>query len=255
MRLLMSVIISLLVSVIFFLIAKKWGQSQQYIDYNHPFYAQSGLQPKEPLLFIKSRPENLLKNLNSDQNLYLDIAITKDQKIIIVNDADYTPTSKYTHKMLSEIGDRGLLISEYIPLLKNKKIILNIIENPAAGPDIVVYELEKMKMSSGDNFIIISPYEAQMKNLKERAPTYLFGSTAPEILRIKALESVFLIEAATFRADIIIHPLKFYGKTFFTETLQTDMARRFKRIIVGPLDVSEKSSALELKPFGIILND
>ena len=83
----------------------------------------------------------------------------------------------------------------------------------------------------------------------------LFGTTQPEILKLKAMESLHLIEAATMRADVLIYPLTYYKKTFYTEALQTELKRRFKKIIVGPVSATEIEEAKKLNPLGIIVQE
>ncbi len=248
MRLFLSVFISLFVSAIFFFTVKFWGQSQRYIDYNHPFY--SNIQT--PLIFQKSNSQTLIDNLNSDQNLYLDIALTLDQQIVLPLQSINT---KYRAENFSKLSEPAALMSDYAVKLQNRKIILNLIENPIAGPDIILAELKKMGFAKAENFVFTSPFDAQMKDLKEKAPAYLFATTLPEILRIKSMESVYLIESSVFRSDIVIHPLNFYKEAFFSETLLKDIKRRFKRFIVGPINLSQIDEAKKLNPLGIVIQN
>jgi hypothetical protein len=248
MRLFFSVFISLFVSSVFFFTIKFWGQSQRYIDYNHAFYANV----QTPLIFEKSSEKTLVENLQSNKNLYLDIAITLDQQIVLPLQSENT---KFRTANFSEIKQTAVLMSDYATQLKGRRFILNLIENPIAGPDILLAELKKMGFDKENNFVFTSPYDAQMKDLKEKAPAYLFGTTNPEILRIKSMESVYLMEASVFRSDIVIHPINFYHEAFFTETLLKDLKRRFKRFIVGPIQTEQIEEAKKLNPLGIIIQN
>ncbi len=248
MRLFMVIIASFIVSAVFFFTIKFWGLSQRYIDYNHPFYSKV----ETPLIFQKSNPQNLIDNLNSEKNLYIDIAITLDQQIVMPLDSKNT---KFRAENFAQISQPAALMSDYFNELKNKRVILNLIENPIAGPDILLAELKKMGFEKAENFVFTSPFDAQMKDLKEKAPAYIFATTSPEILRIKSMESVFLLEASVFRSDIVIHPLNFYKQAFFTETLMTDLKRRFKRFIVGPILETEVEAAKKLNPLGIVIQN
>jgi len=254
MRLFFSVFISLFVSAIFFFTIKFWGLSQRYIDYAHPFYsqAQAQAQAQMPLLFEKSNAKTLIDNLNSDKNLYLDIALTLDQQIVLPLDSINT---KYRAENFNQITQPAALMSDYAMKLKNRRLILNLIENPIAGPDIILAELKKMGFEKAENLVFTSPFDAQMKDLKEKAPAYLFATTNPEILRIKSMESVYLIEASVFRSDIVIHPLNFYHEVFFTTTLLNNLKRRFKRFIVGPVKPDQFEEAKKLNPLGIVIQN
>lgn len=248
MRLFISVFISLFVSIVFFFTIKFWGLSQRYADYSHPFYTNA----QQPIIFEKSNPENLVSNLSSDKNLYIDIALTLDQQIVIPLESINT---KYRAEHFSKISKPAVLMSDYVNEFKNRKFILNLIENPVAGPDIILAELKKMGLENSQNFVFTSPFDAQMQDLKEKAPAYLFATTNPEILRIKSMESVYLLEAAVFRSDIVIHPLNFYKEPFFTQTLLADLKRRFKRFIVGPIKQADLEAAKNLNPLGIVILD
>ena len=107
--------------------------------------------------------------------------------------------------------------------------------------------------------MVLSPFDVPMKYLKEKQPTYLFGTTQPEILRIKALESIWLIEASTFRADLVVHPELYYNHEFFTDKLRAELQRRFRRFIVGPVAPEQLESAKEQwhskNAFALIVND
>lgn len=248
MRLFFSVFISLFVSCIFFFTIKFWGLSQRYIDYNHAFYSKV----ETPLLFEKSSAKTLIGNLQSDKNLYLDIAITLDQQIVLPLESINT---KYRAENFRQMKQPAALMSDYAAQLNGRRLILNLIENPIAGPDIILAELRKMGFDKENNFVFTSPFDAQMKDLKTKAPAYLFGTTNPEILRIKSMESVYLMEAAVFRSDVVIHPLNFYKQAFFTEALLKDLKRRFKRFIVGPIHVEQIADAQKLNPLGIIIQN
>ncbi len=248
MRLFFSVFISLFVSAVFFFTVKFWGQSQRYIDYNHAFYSNV----QAPLIFEKSTEKTLVENLQSNKNLYLDIAITLDQQIVLPLQSENT---KFRSVNFNDVKSSAVLMSDYATQLNGRRFILNLIENPIAGPDIILNELKKMGFDKENNFVFTSPYDAQMKDLKEKVPAYLFGTTNPEILRIKSMESVYLMEASVFRSDIVIHPINFYREAFFTETLLKDLKRRFKRFIVGPIKPEQIEEAKKLNPLGIIIQN
>lgn len=248
MRLFLVIIVSFFVSAIFFFTIKFWGLSQRYIDYSHPFYSKV----QTPLIFQKSNAKNLIENLNSNENLYIDIALTLDQQIVMPLESVNT---KFRAENFAKMSQPAALMSDYVNEIKNKRIILNLIENPIAGPDIILAELKKMGLDKAENFVFTSPFDAQMKDLKEKAPAYIFATTSPEILRIKSMESVYLLEASVFRSDIVIHPLNFYKQVFFTETLLNDLKRRFKRFIVGPIPASEAEEARKLNPLGIVIQN
>lgn len=254
MRVIVAIIISLFVSTIVFLTIKFWGLSVPYSDYKHPFYDTT-----EIVIFKKPAFANIDQALTkTSDNLYLDVANTRDQKLVIIatnNDRSMDHTKDIRNKQYAEVEKDVLLLSNYKDFLQKRKIILNINENAIGGHLIFTDHVKSLGFEKGDNILITTPYETLSKTIKEILPTFLYGTTQPEILKLKAMESLNLIEAATMRADILIYPMTYYKQPFYTEKLQSELKRRFKRIIVGPISPSDLEEAKKLQPFGIIIQD
>ncbi|MEQ1722936.1 MAG: hypothetical protein ABL930_07145, partial [Pseudobdellovibrio sp.] len=65
----------------------------------------------------------------------------------------------------------------------------------------------------------------------------------------------YILEAASIRADIIIHTLKIKNHDFFNDEIIAELKKRHKRIIVGPVANSEElAQAKSLQPYAVILN-
>lgn len=251
MRIIVVSLGSVLVVFILFLIAKLWGQSQVYPEYRHPMYSvSSGV-----IEFIKPKYENLEKDLKEKEFLFLDVVVTQDQKLVAPKRAWKQADKPIRYSLVDEIKNDVLVLQDYKDILRQKKIIFNLIENSLAVHENFIYNIEQMGLEKGENFIVTSPYEAPIKALKEKAPAYLYGTTQPEILKILAMGSMYLFEAVNIRADVIIHPLQIRKQTFFTEDLLKEVARRHKRIIVGPIVASEKEEAVKLQPYGLIIEE
>lgn len=254
MRIILISLGSLFVSLFIFLTIKFWGKSLTYSDYSHPIYASESQNLQQPLIFIKPKTENILNTIQAQTNLFLDVYSTEDGRLVIPKRVWSAKEKPIRYSKLQEINDQVILVSDLKDILASKKIIFNIVENAQAGHIIFVEEIKKAGLEKGQNFIVTSPYEAMAKSLKDIAPTYLYGSTQPEILKLLAMKSMHLIEAVNLRADLIIHPLTIRNQKFFDEELIQEMAHRHKRVIIGPIDSSQQTEAESLKPFGIILN-
>jgi hypothetical protein len=268
MRLLIATIIALSVSFAFFVMVKIWGTSQPYGEYSHPFFTPvaSSTTPAstDPLVFKILTPQNLTAGLKTEKNVYLNIAITSDLKLMII-DKDYEAEKQFNKKVTAKLHSRlftdiadgtpnsAVLVENYKDQLKDKKIIFNMQDNPLQGTTVFVDTMKSIGLDSGNNFLFISAFDPPSKDLKSMQATYIYGTSEPEILRIKALESMYLIEAASFRADVVIHALTYFKQPFFTEVLVTELKRRHKKFIIGPLVDGEMNDALALKPFGVIV--
>jgi len=250
MRIVSVTVASLIASLILFMTVKFWGQSQRFMDYNHSFYKSNQL----PVIFEVASTDKLkfTEQLKSGANLFLNVATTQDQKLVLIK-PDLYKKKEVRSKKFTEIENEVLLLEPFKSELQNKKLIFNITENAIAGHEIFLSEIKNLNLDKGENVLVMSPYDVMTKSIKELAPTFVYGTSQPEILRIKAMESMFLIEAATYRADVIVYPLTYYKQEFFTEALQSELHKRFTRIIVGPINQSNLVKATEIKPFGIVL--
>ncbi len=254
MRIIQAILASLFVCTVTFFTVKFWGLSQPYSDYKHPFYETS-----EVLIFKKpqfAQVEQVLMNTND--NVYLDIANTKDQKVVIVAtnvDQSLDHTKDIRNKLFADVEKEVLPLDKFKDQLQKRKIIFNLVENAIAGHLIFTDAIKALGLEKGENFIVTTPYEVLAKSIKELQPTFLYGTTQPEILKLKAMESLNLIEAATMRADVLIYPLTYYKQPFYTETLQNELKRRFKKTIIGPISAGEVEEAKKLNPLGIIVQE
>lgn len=242
---------SVFVLIASLLTVKIWGQSQVYSEYKHPFFQTE----QAPIVFIRPSYDNLEKSIKKNQNLFLELSITFDQKFVLLKKKWPSNTRPVRLLKFDEIKDDALLLTDFKDQLKTKKIIFSLIENAAAVHESFIAEMKKLNLEKGENFLVTSPYEAPVKALKEIAPALLFGSTQPEILKIVAMQSMYILEAVNLRADVIIHPIKIRNQNFYNPDLLVELKKRHKKIIVGPLSQGEEQAALELNPFGIIINE
>lgn len=247
MRLVLATIIAFILSTIIFFIVKFWGLSQQSTVYKHP--ALENLKKAENIYQFKILTPANAHELTGHKAIYLNITFTLDEVWIVAPSESF----QARNKKWDDIKEATLKLNDITDQLKDKLIIFNLIENPAAFEKSFIDYLEKINLNKTENFIFSSPYETPLKTIKEIKPTYLLGTSKPEILKLKAMESLFLLEAATLRADIVIHPLTYYKQPFFTADLITEIKRRHKDFIIGPVNSSEISAALTLKPLALII--
>ena len=250
MRIILVTAGSLFVFFVLLLTIKFWGKGQAYNEYKHAM-----LQVQQaPIEYARPNYARLLETINSTKNIYLDVTVTFDQRLVIPK-RKWVSTEKPL-KLLSydDVKNDVLLVVDFAERLKNRKIIFNLLENAQAIHETFIFDLKNIGMEKGENFIVTSQYEAPIKALKEIAPALVYGSTQPEILKIVAMRSMYLLEAVTIRADVIIHPLKIRNHNFFNEEILQELSRRHKKIIVGPVNFEEIEEARKIKPLAIIVN-
>ncbi|MGZ3692271.1 MAG: hypothetical protein ACXVAX_12255 [Pseudobdellovibrio sp.] len=230
---------------------KQWGKAQVFIEYKHPFFSITGT---EPILFLNpvSTPEKANEIIQGTENLYLNVAFTEDHILVL-------PLEKFKMEVryypLAEIKSKVIVIDQVASHLQPpRKLIFNLVENTRVEQEVFMEAMKKIGLEKGENFLVRSEYEAPIRALKELAPALVFGTTQPEILKLVAMQSMYILEAASLRADVLVYPLKIKNQNFYTEEIVAEMQRRHKKIIVGPVTQSELAEARQINPFGIILN-
>lgn len=252
MRILAVTLGCLFVSALAFTAIKQFGRSTVYAEYSHPMLRVEATETS-PRIFIKPANGQLVAALGGDENLFLDVALTLDHKLVVLNEK----TAQHTRSMnYDQIQKQVMPFGEAMQMANHgdRKFIFNFTENALGTHEIFLDELKKLKLEKGQNFIAVSEYEASMKSLKELEPSLIFGTTKPEILRLVAMESMYLIEATSLRADVVIHPLKIRGVDFYTPDLVNELSRRHIKTIIGPIAQVDLAEAQKLKPLGIIIN-
>lgn len=251
MRLIVTTFVTIFICLISFWIVKLWGGSQVYYEYKHSLFTQSN----QVIEFNHAAPEKTEEALATAENIYLDVVSTLDQKIVVLKRKWSAKEKPVHYQNYIDVKNDVVLLTDFKDILKNKKIIFNLDQNIQAGHDIFFQNLKDLGLEKSENFIVTSPSEPPIKALKEIAPALVYGTTKPEILKIVAMDSMSLVEAANIRADVIIHPLLIKGLPFFTESLLAEFKRRFKKIIIGPIkNEAEKKEAVKLNPYGLIID-
>lgn len=250
MRIIIITLATLFVFFMSFLTVKFWGKGQSYTDYKHVMLQQQST----PIEFIKPGYAKLMEVIESDKNIYLDVTVTFDQRLVVPKRKWQTTEKPVRLFNYDEVKNDVILVADIREPLRQKKIIFNLAENAQAIHETFMHEMKQIGFEKGENFIVTSQFEAPVKALKEIAPALVYGSTQPEILKIVAMQSMHVLEAATIRADIIIHPLKIRNQDFFNDEIVQEMKRRYKKIIIGPVNIEELTEAQRLQPFAIIIN-
>lgn len=251
MRIIVVTICSLTVFFLGLLTVKFWGKAQTFPEYNHAMLQEQS----SPIEFFKPNYDHLSEALASTKNLFLDVTVTFDQKLVIPKRKFVATEKPIKLFKYDEIKSDVLLVTDLKNRLINRKIIFNMVDNARAIHETFLFDLKAMGMDKGDTFIVTSQYEAPIKALKELAPAFVYGSTQPEILKIVAMQSMYVLEAVSIRADVIIHPLKIRNQLFYNDEILQELKRRHKKIIIGPIAEEELPMARQLNPFGIILGE
>jgi hypothetical protein len=245
MRLLLISLGSIGVFLIMLLTARFWGLGLPYQEFKHPFFEQRALFTVQVENFgqatdaIKAAP---------DVVLWLDVRVTKDQKLIVISPATTDAYIKkenmgtaylghkiyyYNWSLLKTHFAEAKLLSDFIAQFPERRFVINVIDNQYLINELVRKELKDFNPDK--RFLIHSETDVIVKTIKDLEPFWLYGISLPELTRIVTFSSIGLQPAISVRGDVLISALKFHQRTFINEDVLSEMKRRKKKILIGPL--------------------
>ena len=118
MRILAVTLSSLFVFFVLMLTIKIWGKGQTYTEYKHSMLQMQESSP----VYTRPNYAHILEALNSADNIYLDVTITFDQKLVIPKrkwESTEKPLRLFNYE---DVKNDVLLVVDYADLLKKKKI-------------------------------------------------------------------------------------------------------------------------------------
>jgi hypothetical protein len=263
MRLLLISAGTLLVFGILLLMARMWGLSQGYQAFSHPF-----LEAPKPWIAVQvhdlATADTALQK-KKDVIFWLDLAKTQDGQFLVVDPnskIQLTPelmkeqyhgekTYFYDLKVLRLAYDKEPLLPEFLERYPKTRMILNIRDN-AMGIHTALQETIK-KFNASDRVLFQSDIELVLRSLKDLEPLWLFGTTRSDIMRLLNFDSVGLLPACPYYADVFVSSFKVLGRPAFNQNVLNEVRRRKKSIILGPLEnEAEVIDARRLNPDGYI---
>ncbi|MBL7545045.1 MAG: hypothetical protein JNL11_14605 [Bdellovibrionaceae bacterium] len=273
------------------LIARFWGLSLPYKKFEHPFFqtTQIDSQPLSIPVLNEQHFELVTGSLTDPTSvtktppaqthafkfklheparlvLWINVYLTSDRKLI--SDFGFNVDTfmekqraqnkfkgKFVHNYtLAEITESVTPITtldEVIKSFPGHQFVLNILTNETNVHKDVVEFIETNKLS--DHVLINSTIDVVIKSIKEQKPMWIYGTSIPEASRVKSFSTLGLEAAISVRGDVFIAPISYLNRPMINESLVTEMKRRKKYVLIGPvLNDEERKQAEELNPDGII---
>lgn len=274
MRLLLTTFVTFLFTLMLYFTIKFWGLGQDYKSYDTPWLTQPSSQ--KVILRIKE-PDEIRKVLelrtsavsSADVVFWLDVHMSLDSEFFSANETEILPLLTpeklgisryhgdkfyfYALNDLRMLNSKIFMLKEYFEQFPESKFILNIEDNAQNVHLSLIKFLEERNLQN--RVLLQSQIDVIMKSLKSERPTWIFGTSLPEITRLLSFESLGLESAPQIRADAWISPLFFKNRSLLTNRLITELRRRKKYIYLGPLlDESQVVMAQKYKPDGLILD-
>jgi hypothetical protein len=215
-----------------------WGMGRVYPKYDHPFFT-----PAKPWVVLPRTLFNDPSIQRRDPNFieWIDVYRNKENTLVI----DKLESTE--------------LLSEAMPKLKGRRVILNIASN--------VEDIDRQMSAflapylENTSVLIQSEYDVVLRATKEESANMPFGSSQSDRLRFNTFEGMApwpggLLPATPFHGDIYISPLKWKNISLVNSRIVQEVHRRQKYVILGPLrQNSELEQAQSLAPDGFILEN
>ena len=249
MRFLSLIAGTLLFAALLFSSIRFWGQGQNYKQFQTPYFAQD-FPADEHYLIIPWEQSQLLNDKGSII-LWADVYRTQDKNILVKPWLDRNRADKDLEQSANPTR----------PLLKNlllqfprSRFVINCNSNLDNIHSQLVQVIQEAK--AVDRVLLQSDYNTILTSAKELEPMMLFGSTTPDLARIKIFNSMWLLPAAPFKGDVLFVGLKYRGRDTIDHDIVMEMKRRFKKVFVGPLSTKEDvQAALALGVDGLFVQD
>ncbi len=255
---------TLVIAFLIGLVIRMWGLSLPYKQFEHPFLtsAMSASHPVSIGIFSKEhlRPDSkstltwvnvymtLDRILISDYNFNVDAFLTwaRDKKKF-----KGKFVHGYTLSELNEFYESVMPLEKAIQTIKTDHYIFNILTNDIDVHKDVISFIEKNKLE--DRVLINSPIDIVIKAIKEQKPMWVYGTSIPEVSRLKSFSTLGLEAAISIRGDVFIAPISYLNRPLVDQSMVTEIRRRKKLVFLGPIQSeTDLKLAEELKPDGII---
>lgn len=260
MRVLFISLVSVTVLFIVLLAARFWGLGQRYPEYQHPFFEGAPLA----ILTVESTQEmEEALQQKSDFAFWLDVSITKDQKLIVFGhdfdskemaiEAYRGPKSvAYSYEDVLKLRPEVRELKTILSAFPQQRFVLNIVDNVEKIHEVIRETLKDL--SPEKRILLQSPYNAIMTSTKELEPFWLYGCSKADLMRFLTFESMWILPATPFKGDVYIAPFVLLGRPAFHESTLEEVRRRNKKIILGPaLNKTEFDDAARLKTDAVIV--
>lgn len=254
MRIILATLLTLFVTGILILMTRIWGLGQRFPEFESPFFAG-----ETPLIIVKAdtlaKAEDILK-LKPQAALWLDVRISSGKVPFILppnRDVEFlrakeeqqkaNPTvqimmggklSDYSWEQINEFYKTTPALKEFYEKFPNTRFVLNVIDNVSDVHNSVVDAIKEFK--PGGRTFIQSDALVLLSAIKELEPTWVYGTSTPDIMRMLSFDSLYVLPSIQFKGDVFVAPFKILKRDAFNEDIIIEMRRRHKPVYLGPIE-------------------
>ena len=253
MRIFFITVVSFLVLGVLLLMARIWGMGQTHPIYEHVFFSGP-----TPMIIVKADTlEKVRETLKAQPEavIWADVRISRDGIPYILppqRDREFlamkaeqqkahpeTPImtgsklTEYPWEQINEFYKSTPALKEYYEQFPKTRFVLNVVDN--------VHDVHRFISAAIENLdpkprtLIQSDALIVMSAVKDLQPEWVYGTSTPDIMRLLAFDSLFILPSTQFKGDVFIAPFTLQKRPAFNEDIILEMRRRNKRIFLGPI--------------------
>lgn len=199
--------------------------------------------------------------------LWVDVRFTKDGTLVAFSEQDLASTTNGTGwvsytgigevetldagaKFRSAAGDfpfrgKGLRIPKLKDVLERypgRRLVLNFRDYRPGIDDRIITLIDEAK--AGDRVLIQSEQDGILKDLREKRPLWLFGTSQARVTQLRMLTALGLEAMAPLKGDVYVSEVRRGGNELLDDSVITEIHRRRMKILVGPVDDRAEAEAL-----------
>lgn len=250
MRLLVLTFGLLLAILISFSAVRMWADGQVYTPFKTNYFRPEEANNKEKIQIVPWE-QNYLLEKKPELVLWVDIYRTTKGEILAKPWKDKNTLKK---DLPQEANPSRPLLLDLLKQFPKARWVINCDDNTQDIQVTLNSVLAEAQMQ--DLILVQSNYNTILESLKETQPMLVYGSTIADITRLKTFQSMALISASPFKGDVFFAPLTYLDRPAVNEEIVTEMHRRFKKVIIGPLmNAQDLEQAQKLGADGFFLAD
>ncbi|MFP5518303.1 MAG: hypothetical protein ACLGGX_00240 [Bdellovibrionia bacterium] len=253
MRLFAISFISVLVVIIALFIARIWGLNQQFTPYDHPLLTKSGVVYGA---VVHSTDEiEQLSRIKSEAWAVVPVRMSSDKKFYVLTNKQTSDFIDFLEKKQRENPSQPIFRSNKIHEYSTEELKQFFATLVTLEDLYKTFPQQVFAISLQDNASeihahlakLLEPYQADQRtvilsdthvlltSVKEQKPQWLYGSSRADITRLLSFESVGILPATPFKADILTTPLSYQNRPLLKGEIVEEISRRKKITIITDL--------------------
>ncbi|WP_255490139.1 hypothetical protein [Bdellovibrio sp. KM01] len=273
MRVLLATLASLALVGFVIIMTRIWGMGQTFQEYKTPY-----LEGQTPYVAVKAHTLAKMAeaiDARPDVIIWADVRISNNRVPFILppsRDVEFlnakmaeqeanpkaqimlgSKLSNFSWEQINEFYKSTPALKELYEKFPKTRFILNVVDNVTDVDSLVANAVQDY--NSNDRTLIQSDANVITNAIKSLQPTWLYGTSKPDLMRLMSFDSLWVLPSTQFKGDVFIAPFKIQNRPAFNDNVLAEMRRRKKKIFLVVENEEEFKKAVEIKADGYVAND